>query len=429
MLVALKLIVDAWILRQGFTHVSDDDYSRTTISELFAKTPRLDPSGTSWLPLPFWVEGGILMLFGRSLSMARAVAIALGAACIVLPRTAMRVAGMRRRVALVATATVLVLPWNAWLGVATVPDGWTGALAAAAVIGALTDPSHRTAWAAALLAAALSRYETWPACAVVAAFLFTDGARAGRLRKALLPIALCAAGPVAWMAWNAHAHGSLVHFLTRVSAFRRASGGAAVPLSQKLFGYPRALWADTPEVVVLGVLALLGFGLVPELRKRWGRATLVAGAVLLFLVAGDVGDGAPTHHPARALVMTWWILAPAGIEAIGNLVHRLPRWGRPFRSATVSALCAGAIAWCIALPTRWAASPGRTPWDDRRPQIARGLDLRERRVSGVTIVPCQFEHFALLAAWGQPERAVLLPRSGAPPGPECPWVQESDKPR
>lgn len=71
LLVALKLGIDAWVLRAGFSHVSDDDYARTVIAEQLAHAPRLDPSATSWLPLPFWLEGGVMMVAGRSLGVAR----------------------------------------------------------------------------------------------------------------------------------------------------------------------------------------------------------------------------------------------------------------------------------------------------------------------------------------------------------------------
>jgi hypothetical protein len=56
-LCLLKAAIGAWLLARGFSHVSDDDYARTVIAEQFAHAPRLDPSGTSWLPLPFWVAG------------------------------------------------------------------------------------------------------------------------------------------------------------------------------------------------------------------------------------------------------------------------------------------------------------------------------------------------------------------------------------
>ena len=51
-LAALKLVLGAWVLHLGFTHVSDDDYARTVIAEQFAQAPKLDPSGTSAGHLP-----------------------------------------------------------------------------------------------------------------------------------------------------------------------------------------------------------------------------------------------------------------------------------------------------------------------------------------------------------------------------------------
>src|SRR5208337_2113222 len=128
---------------------SDDDYSRVVIAERFAHSPALDPSGTSWLPLPFWISGAAMMAFGRSLDVARAIAVALGAVSVAVPYAGMRVVGVARWPALAATALTMALPWSAWLGVATVPEAWTGALAAGAMV-AMAEPRAR-AWAAAAL--------------------------------------------------------------------------------------------------------------------------------------------------------------------------------------------------------------------------------------------------------------------------------------
>jgi hypothetical protein len=38
------------------------------------------------------------------------------------------------------------------------------------------------------------------------------------------------------------------------------------------------------------------------------------------------------------------------------------------------------------------------------------------------VTPCQFEHFALLAAYGAPERAVVEPKTNMPPTSDCPVV-------
>src|SRR5258708_5110695 len=80
----------AYVIRQGFSHISDDDYARSVIAERFAYAPGLDPSGTSWLPLPFWITGAAMVAAGRSLATARGVALALGAASIAAPYAAMR---------------------------------------------------------------------------------------------------------------------------------------------------------------------------------------------------------------------------------------------------------------------------------------------------------------------------------------------------
>jgi hypothetical protein len=220
------------------------------------------------------------------------------------------------------------------------------------------------------------------------------------------------------MAWNAHAHGSPFHFLSRVATFRHAVGAADVSLLEKLFTYPASLLEETPEAALLGVVGLAGLAL-PEVRARWKWAAVAATAVMVFLVWGDLKDGAPTHHPARALAALWWVLCGMGADAAAN--WRASREGAR-RRAAFGVAAAAAVAWCALLPARWRDAPGRSPDEDRTSQIARGLDLRARHVEHAEIRPCAFEQFALLAAWGEPERATVLPRSGAAVTDECPRV-------
>jgi hypothetical protein len=422
-LCGLKLAIDACVLHLGFSHVSDDDYARTVIAERFAFAPHLDPSATSWLPLPFWLAGGALRVLGRSLESARMVAVALGVAGVAAPFAAMRASSVPRPAALAATFVGMSLPWSAWLDTATVPDGWTAALIAA---GAITWPSARwRPWGAvALLLAALSRYEAWPACAVFAVGCGVRGVRApGRaeLRRELACAAVAVAGPALWMAWNAYAHGSPVHFVARVTAFRRAIGAADVPVHEKLLGFPRALVSEVPEAAVLGVCGVAGVLLSASLRRRWAGALGLAIAIVAFLVIGDLGDGAPTHHPARALGAVAWILIGAGVDALGAALGSVAAPAGRWASGLAATVVAG--AWIATLPARWAASPGNTDYERRDAQVARGLELRRLDAPSATITPCQFEHFALLAAWGEPERARVDPRTGAAPTSECPRVR------
>jgi hypothetical protein len=224
------------------------------------------------------------------------------------------------------------------------------------------------------------------------------------------------------MVWNAHAHGDALHFVARVTKFRRAIGAADVPLAEKLLTYPRSLVLDTPEVAALGVIGLLALT-HPALRARWRLAAATAGAIIAFLVWGDVRDGAPTHHPARALAAVWWILAGMGVDAVATLASSL----RSMARARVTSLAAVAglawLAWLAWLPGRWRECPGRGA-EARDTQVARGLALKARGVEHVEVTPCAFEHFALLAAWGEPERATVLPRTGEAVTEACPRVEE-----
>ena len=64
-----------WIRNLGFDHISDDDFSRVVIAQGFAHSAKLDPSGTSWLPFPFWILGLGMKLIGRDLPTAHALSI------------------------------------------------------------------------------------------------------------------------------------------------------------------------------------------------------------------------------------------------------------------------------------------------------------------------------------------------------------------
>jgi hypothetical protein len=220
------------------------------------------------------------------------------------------------------------------------------------------------------------------------------------------------------MLWNAHAHGSALHFVARVTNFRRAIGAADVPFVAKLLDYPAALASDAAVAALLGAIGVAGL-LRPELRQRHAWPFVTALAMLAFLVWGDLHDGAPTHHAARALVAIWWILVAAGADTLASLFAR-ERRGLAY--ATGALLAATTAATLLIRPK--SALPGTGEADAREAQIARGLDLRARHVLHVDVTPCAFEHFAMLAAWGAPERANIAPRTGAPVTPDCPTVVE-----
>ena len=392
----------------GFDHVSDDDFARVTIAQAFAHAPRLDPSGTSWLPFPFWALGAVMLVAGRALETAQAIAISLNSLALVAPYLALRFVGVGRARALVGIALGYLTPSAIWLGAATVPESFTTSfVAAGAVLLGMGPRRGRASVVAALLvlAATLSRYEAWPVAAVLAVALVV------RRRRDLALAAICAAGPLLWMAWNAHAHDGPLHFFRRVASFKRAIGeGATDPITALLL-YPRLLFTARPEITVPAMILL-----VLRRGRRWLVPLVCVGAQVAFLAYGNARDGAPAHHPERALLACFVILALfVADEGLGML----ERWSR--RPGALVIACV-AVLWSATTLRDAADIPGRALWEDRSAQRERGRALRELGAEHITITPCAFESFALVAELAAPENVTTLPRTNAPVTAACPSV-------
>lgn len=427
---------------RGFDHVSDDDFARVTIAEAFAASPRLDPSGTSWLPFPFWMLGGAFAVFGRSLSVAHAASIALSSLAAPLPYVALRSTGAPPRRAVLAVAFALLSPWSAWLGAATVPESFTASLATAAAIGLGSgdgaslggrDRARASWWGVALAlgltAACLSRYEAWPVAAVLAGIvawrawrertMFADtAARRTAFVVQGMVLGALVIGPLGWMLWNAHAHGSATHFFDRVARYKRAIGEGSADTFTALAFYPRVLFAMRPDVVAAAACALVLFR-QPSVRRRWGGPLACVLGQLVFLACGNARDGAPAHHPERALLGVVFLLAMLSVDVLGQAARSLV--GRSRVPAAVLG-CALVLGWAVHLRGFFDDVPGASPSEDRRAQIDRGAALRAAKIDAFDVTPCAFEHFALIAAYGAPERVVVHPKTDAPVDAQCPTV-------
>jgi hypothetical protein len=249
-----------------------------------------------------------------------------------------------------------------------------------------------------------------------------------RFGALVLAATIAVAAPVAWLAWNAHAHGDMMHFVARVARYRAAIGAASVPLSDKLLGYPRALMSAARGVVVLGTSGVIAIIVTrdPALFRRWFRPIITTVVGLAFLICGDVRDGAPTHHAERALLAPLWVMAAIGIDATCVLVKRYV-WSRPRREGlAVGVASAAAVVWVVHVVATWREHPARAPEEQRETQIARGRELRARNEAHIDVTPCAYEHFALLAAYGLPERARIAEVARTAVTPRCPHVEPND---
>lgn len=419
-LAALRLAVSLLVWRLGFTSISDDDFARVTISQAFAAAPRLDPTGTSWLPLPFWLTGGLMSVFGATLTTARVAAIAAAVASSWGLYAAARASGSSPRASLAASIASTLMPVSALTAVATVPELPTATLCACALL-LLRRRDRAGLFAAALcvLPATLARYESWPVAVVVAAAAWVErphrsalghAARSIYERAAITSLALCGIG--AWLAWNRFAHGDALHFHARVSSFWFASGHAHVQaLADLLRGYP---WTTVAGVPALTTLTLGAVWLVHDrsVLHPWRRPLAGAAVVVVALTVMQATGGAPTHHPERALMLAWMIVWTFATDLLDRapIVHRV-RW-----------ISAGAAAIVIALLGRELIAQATHPECDRSAEVLAGSWLRAHAAHDrVLLDPVDYGYFALIAAGGSPERFALSrsidPRDAAGPSP------------
>ncbi len=396
---ALKAAASALVLLSGFRAISDDDYARVVIAERFADAPALDPSGTSWLPFPFYGYGAALRLFGASLDVARAVACASGVLGVSLVLYAARLLKLTRGYAVMAALLGGLLPYSLYLGAATIPEAITSALMLFAAATLVREDALRFCGAAALFIATGSRYEAWPLALVFAAISAHDAYKLrANARTLALSAALALAFPAAWLLHGVVRHGDALFFVARVSAYRAALGPDAT-LAARLLRTPFALFSAEPEIMLAGVAALSWLLLTARSERRlWLRALLPLAAVFAFLVLGDARGAAPTHHGERALLSLWL--------AAGLLVARaLEGLSSASRHARALAAVVAAAALAFGFVVRGHAP--RAPFVDRA--LAEDVGWRARRAAPrLAIDAPDFSFFAVQAAFGAPQRTLVL---------------------
>ena len=404
---AAKLVTSALVLATGFRAVSDDDYARLVIAQRFAETPSLDPSGTSWLPVPFWTYGSVLALFGPSLGVARATALVLGVFSALCVLVAARWLGATRTGALAAAFVASVLPWSAWLGAATVPEAPTAGLVVLGMASLSSSNRKRRALGAAALAlACFSRYEAWPV-AVLFGVLTAVDARRKRSWELAVP-AFVAVLPIAlWLAHGAVRHDDALFFWRRVASYKHALGEKAT-LAGRVFEPLGALVRELPLLAVTAAL-LLRRVLTRSRLAPYSRGFACCAAVALFLAVGAAGGGAPTHHSARALLPVSYFFACVLGHALGTGLE-----GVRFRVPLVVLLVLFASRpWALVSP----------PSDFARRDLELHIGERARKLGAPALLvdTPDYGYLAVTAVFRRPNAAAPLddrdPRKSRPEDP------------
>jgi len=413
LLVALaRVLVSLSCLWSGFRAVSDDDYARVVIAARFAQHPSLDPSGTSWLPLPFWLYGMPMALFGDSLLVARVVAVLLGAGSAVVVWWAAKLLGFSERAALWGALGAVLLPYGAWLSAATVPEAPTSALILLGSVCLVRPEPKLRAWGGlALGAACFCRYEAWPPALLFGALTVADAMRT-RHRLFWLAAGFAAAPVALWLLHGVVRHGDALFFVARVRQYQAALGGPAHGFATALWQTPLAIVRFEPELFAVAAVALglsLRDGGSPFGPTAW-RPLAALGALVAFLVVADATGGSATHHPERSLLPVFWFLA---LLAAG-LVTRIAAEGqRPWRLP--------ALALPLALGASLLLRPDvRQTFGDRREEEQIGNVLRRLHADRVALDTDDYGFFAVQAALGYGKSWPLSdhdPRKTEPPRP------------
>jgi hypothetical protein len=387
---AAKLLVSLAVLAAGFHAVSDDDYARSVIAQRFALAPSFDPSGTSWLPLPFWIYGIAFRLFGDSLEVARVVSVLLGIGSVLALLVAARWLGAGRLGALAGALVAALFPWSAWLGAAPVPELPTAALSILAAASlASTEGRVRLLGGLAIGAACLCRYEAWPIACVFAAYSAWDAFRAKN--RALAVSAVVALTPIGlWLLHGIFVHGDALFFWKRVAEYRHALGDGP-SFRERLLRVPSRLFGDEPELWV----GLLLVGVQRASLASYARPALASLALLGFLLAGELAGGGPTHHTGRAVLPVWLLVA----LALGHELER--RASEPLAKPWV--LLGGALAM---VGLGWAWRSGTPPaFPDRRDAVAIGARAKALGAPALLIDSPDYSYLAVTAAFGAPHAA------------------------
>jgi hypothetical protein len=116
------------------------------------------------------------------------------------------------------------------------------------------------------------------------------------------------------------------------------------------------------------------------------------------------------------------VLAAFAADALASAASELWARGHAGRALASGGLLLALAGWLGTARASLRDVPGASAAEAREVQLRKGASLRAEHIPGLDVTPCAYEHFALIAAYGAPERVTIHPASGAPLTSACPSV-------
>lgn len=368
-MIASRIALGAALWRPGWSALSEDDFHRVTLAQMWAARPFLLSPDMIWLPLHAWVNGLLYRLVGGGFADDPMLLVALVNSAAALGTAAL--AGWSAgelfgsvRGGLIAFAVVLFAPWAVFTSLSGLSEPLYYLTVALAVWGLVGWGTGKRTWRLAIgslgvAASGCVRYEGWllAACWLVIVAFGAADAREPTLRGLirswwthrvqLVLAALPLLVPVAIVAATALHYGTIFGFV-KAQAAAAAAGSIEIRggLARWLY-YPVPFVQSAPVLVpTLIALAIWSVRTTPAARLV---VSLVSAHFAVFCVL-STASRAMGGFRERFLFAFVIALAPL-LGALPSILDRLPsvriRW---IAAALLAGITAGAAAHGLANP-------------------------------------------------------------------------------
>jgi len=328
------------VARMGEVFTSSDEYCRLVYAIQWTRDPYFATWDHIWLGGNFWILGSMLALGGSPV----VVGIVHGAVCGLLAAglgyALLRALGAGRWVALAGVVCFATRPIVMALSKSSQPDMLFIAMLYGAMLavayhvsrGDSARPSWAWAWGtAAVVVAGTLRYEGWFLAVpwgLAALAFFAISIRRAMWRDVIawgaMGLAL-AVFPLLWM-WSSHSRlGSAFAFMENMRPMIASDAVESVAnrVRNRMSFYPRQTWAQTPTLVIPGLVGVVAALMAP------GRGARAAGGLLAafwaVVIASTAWMGLGNNWPFRLaipFIAPVALLAPLGIALLARWIPR-----------------------------------------------------------------------------------------------------------